>query len=64
MQFNHVIIEISVLNANSFESDQMPHSAASDLGLYCLCRSHKRDTSLIWVNQVHFTTMMCLKTDG
>ena len=29
-------IEISVLNANSVNSDQMPHSVASDLGLHCL----------------------------
>ena len=28
--------EIHTLNANSVDPDQMPHSAASDLGLYCL----------------------------
>ena len=27
----------------------MPHSAASDLGLYCLRMPHKRDARLIWV---------------
>ena len=31
-----LIIETSVLNANSVDPDQMPHSAASDLGLHCL----------------------------
>ena len=29
-------IEIDLLNANSVDPDQMPRSAASDLGLYCL----------------------------
>ena len=29
-------IEIPVFNANSLDPDQMPHSAASDLGLHCL----------------------------
>ena len=29
-------IEILVFNANSVDPDQMPHSVASDLGLYCL----------------------------
>ena len=29
-------IEISVLNANSVNPDQMPHFVASDLGLHCL----------------------------
>ena len=27
-------VEISELNANSVDPDQMPHSAASDLGLH------------------------------
>ena len=29
-----------VINANSVDPDQMPHSAASDLGLHCLPMSH------------------------
>ena len=29
-------IEIPVINANRVNLDQMPHSAASDLGLHCL----------------------------
>ena len=28
--------ENPILNANSVDPDQMPHSAASDLGLHCL----------------------------
>ena len=30
------VIEIPVLIANSVDPDQRPHSAASNLGLYCL----------------------------
>ena len=33
---------IPVLYANSVDSDQMPHSAVSDLGLHCL------PMSLLW----------------
>ena len=33
---------IHAFNANSVDPDQMPHSAASDLGLYCL------PMSLLW----------------
>ena len=29
-------IKIPVLNASSVDSDQVPHSAVSDLGLHCL----------------------------
>ena len=29
-------IEILVFNVNSADTNQMPHSVASDLGLYCL----------------------------
>ena len=42
-------VEISELNANGVDPDQMPHSAASDLGLHCLPVSLLWDTSLIWV---------------
>ena len=31
----------------------MPRSAASDLGLYCFPKSHKKDARLIWVNVVN-----------
>ena len=37
--------------ANSGDPDQMPRSAASDLGLHCLPMSHKKDARLIWVNE-------------
>ena len=40
------------LQANSGDPDQMPHYVASDLGLYCLPMSHKKDAMLIWVNLV------------
>ena len=36
------ILEIPVLNVNSVDPDQMPHSVASDLGLHCL------PVSLFW----------------
>ena len=35
-------IEMLVFNANSVDTDQTPHSAASDLGRHCL------PTSLLW----------------
>ena len=40
--------------ANNGDPDQTPRSTASDLGLYCLPMSHKRDTKLIWVNYFFF----------
>ena len=44
------IITNSVFNANSVDSDQMTHSAASDLCLHCLPMSLLWDTRLKWVN--------------
>ena len=44
-----LITEIPVLNANSADPDQTPRSAASDLGLHCLQRSHLWDARLKWV---------------
>ena len=41
------------LLANSEDPDQTPRSAASDLGLYCLPRSQKRDARLILFNIFH-----------
>ena len=29
----------------------MPHSVASDLGMHCLPKSHKKDARLIWVKK-------------
>ena len=46
--FIQILIEHS---ANSGDPDQMPHSAASGLGLHYLSTSHKKDARLIWVNQ-------------
>ena len=43
--------EISELNANSVDPDQMPHSVASDLGLHCLPMFFLWDGRLIWVNK-------------
>ena len=42
-------IEIPLFNVNSVDSDQTPHSAASDLGLHCLPMSILRDTRHKWV---------------
>ena len=42
--------EISELNANSVDPDQMPHSVASDLGLYCLPMTLLWDARHKWVN--------------
>ena len=36
---------------NSGDSDQTPHSAASDQVLHCLPMSYKKDARLIWVNK-------------
>ena len=41
---------ISELHANSEDSDLMPHSAASDLGVHCLPMSLLWDSSLKQVN--------------
>ena len=43
--------------ANSGEPGQMPHSVASDLGLHCLCMSHKKEARLIWVNNHGWQTV-------
>ena len=48
--FNFVQFLKVYLQANSALSDQIPHSAASDLVLHCLSMSHKIDTRLKWVN--------------
>ena len=38
------------LFANSGDPDQMPHSAASDLGLHCLPLTSLGVSSLQWIN--------------
>ena len=40
-----------ILSANSGNPDQMPHVAASDMGLHCLHMSHKKDVRLILVKE-------------
>ena len=50
--FYYLIIEIPVLNTNSVEPDQLPHSAVSNLGLHCLQRSHLWDARLEWVKDL------------
>ena len=44
-----------MLEANSGDPDQKPHSPASDLGLYYLPMSHKNDARLIWVRGLRST---------
>ena len=39
-----------VIKANSVDPDQMPHSAASDMGLHGLPMSHLWDARHKWVN--------------
>ena len=48
--------------ANSSDSDQTLQSVASDLGLYYLSMSHKKNASLIWVNTfvVYVTHISCI----
>ena len=41
-------VEISEINANSVDPDQMSCSVASDHGLHCLSLSHLWDARLIW----------------
>ena len=42
-------VEIPELNANTVDPDQMPRSAASDLGLHCLPMFLLWDARLKWV---------------
>ena len=46
------IVNISELNANSENPDQMPRSAASNLGLHRLPVSLLRDTRHKWVKAI------------
>ena len=50
------ITEIPVLKANSVDPDQMPHSAASDLGIHCLPMSLLWGTRHQWVNYTSVTS--------
>ena len=42
------------MQANSKDSDQTPHSVASDLGLYYLTMSYKKDARHIWVKKCNY----------
>ena len=44
------IMEILVLNANSVDIDQTPHSTASDQGLHCLSMSLLWNARLKWAD--------------
>ena len=44
-----MFVEISEFNANGVDPDQMPRSAASDLGLHCLPVSLLWDAMLKWI---------------
>ena len=61
-------VEISELNANSVDPDQMPRSAASDLGLHCLPMSllwdarHKRVTCEQIFRLIHVSSIQFLST--
>ena len=44
----YIFMEHSV--CKQWRGDQMPHSAASGLGLHCLPMSHKKEARLIWIN--------------
>ena len=49
-----------VVNANSVDPDQTPHSAASDLGVHCLPVSHLWDARHKWVKgRAQFKTKPC-----
>ena len=42
------------MQAISGDSDQTPHSIASDMGLHYLPMSHKKDARHIWVKQCNY----------
>ena len=42
------------MQANSGDSDQMPHFVASDLGLHYLPMSRKKDARHIWVKKCNY----------
>ena len=54
-----IFCRISELNANSIDPDQTPHSAASDLGLYCLPMSLLWDARFKWVNSLPIFVVNC-----
>ena len=51
MRFKYSYRKMAKLFANSGDPDQMPHSAASDLGLHCLPITSLGVSQLQWVNE-------------
>ena len=57
--FSWMLVGIIHFNSNfnrtfckkTVETEQMPRSAASGLGLHCLPTSHKNNARLIWVKE-------------
>ena len=47
---SHIYLIKIPVDKKCVDPDQMPRSAASDLGLHCLPMSKKWDARLIWVN--------------
>ena len=45
---------MKIMQENSGDPDQTPHSLASDLGLHCLPMSNKKDARHIWVKMQLF----------
>ena len=41
---------MKIMSADRIASDGTPRFALSNLGLFCLPMSHKKDAKLIWVN--------------
>ena len=52
MRFRYTKKKMGELFANSEDPDQMPHSAASDLGLHCLLITCLRVSRLQWVKKL------------
>ena len=50
--------------ANRIAPDGMPRFAASNLGLFCLPMSHKKDARLIWVKKSEKMLELYLKFNG
>ena len=53
-----------VVNANSVDPDQTPHSATSDLGLHCLPKSHLWEATLNGLKpDISLTSVQFRRTD-
>ena len=53
--FFQILIDHSASKLKNADPDHILHNAVSesDLGLYCLPMSHKKDARLIWVNHLY-----------